>query len=220
MGTRDYHPKKHCSFIEQQGPFPSHCVQGSKGSFFFSPVQQALRDAKSKGGDVRVAFKGFAPEVDSFGAVRYSKKFFNEKGLGHKQCTACSAKIHGCCALDWTGAFALECSNIEEDINAPPDVMAVFSRKSLAEELREAGTGRLFVCGLALDICVLDSALNAAAAKVAPDGTFVLVDAARAVHIPGVGAFGSGFLNDPATLVKKCQEAGVNLAHANTLGFA
>ncbi len=30
--TRDWHPSKHCSFKEQGGPWPAHCVQKSKGA--------------------------------------------------------------------------------------------------------------------------------------------------------------------------------------------
>lgn len=30
--TRDWHPPKHCSFREQGGPWPVHCVAGSPGS--------------------------------------------------------------------------------------------------------------------------------------------------------------------------------------------
>lgn len=32
--TRDWHPKNHCSFKEQGGPWPSHCVQDSEGARF------------------------------------------------------------------------------------------------------------------------------------------------------------------------------------------
>jgi nicotinamidase/pyrazinamidase len=32
--TRDWHPADHCSFIDQGGPWPSHCVQGSAGAEF------------------------------------------------------------------------------------------------------------------------------------------------------------------------------------------
>ena len=32
--TRDWHPSNHCSFQEQGGPCPSHCVQGSFGAQF------------------------------------------------------------------------------------------------------------------------------------------------------------------------------------------
>ena len=34
MATRDWHPENHCSFKEQGGPWPSHCIQGSRGSQF------------------------------------------------------------------------------------------------------------------------------------------------------------------------------------------
>ena len=32
VATRDWHPPNHCSFKEQGGPWPPHCVQGSLGS--------------------------------------------------------------------------------------------------------------------------------------------------------------------------------------------
>lgn len=34
VATRDWHPPNHCSFQEQGGPWPPHCVQGSLGSQF------------------------------------------------------------------------------------------------------------------------------------------------------------------------------------------
>ena len=30
--VRDHHPEKHCSFAEQGGPWPPHCVQGTHGA--------------------------------------------------------------------------------------------------------------------------------------------------------------------------------------------
>eukprot|EP00441_Pelagodinium_beii_P036758 CAMPEP_0197629858 /NCGR_PEP_ID=MMETSP1338-20131121/7546_1 /TAXON_ID=43686 ORGANISM="Pelagodinium beii, Strain RCC1491" /NCGR_SAMPLE_ID=MMETSP1338 /ASSEMBLY_ACC=CAM_ASM_000754 /LENGTH=362 /DNA_ID=CAMNT_0043200965 /DNA_START=42 /DNA_END=1130 /DNA_ORIENTATION=- len=48
VATRDYHPFDHCSFSGCGGPFPPHCVQGSKGSFFFPPIGDALKEAISK----------------------------------------------------------------------------------------------------------------------------------------------------------------------------
>lgn len=30
--TRDWHPSNHCSFVQQGGPWPKHCVQKSKGA--------------------------------------------------------------------------------------------------------------------------------------------------------------------------------------------
>jgi len=30
--TRDWHPANHCSFVEQGGPWPPHCVRGTSGA--------------------------------------------------------------------------------------------------------------------------------------------------------------------------------------------
>ena len=30
--VRDHHPANHCSFVEQGGPWPPHCVQGTRGA--------------------------------------------------------------------------------------------------------------------------------------------------------------------------------------------
>lgn len=34
VATRDWHPQNHCSFSEQGGSWPPHCVQGSPGAEF------------------------------------------------------------------------------------------------------------------------------------------------------------------------------------------
>ncbi len=34
FATRDWHPADHCSFKAQGGPWPPHCVQGTKGAEF------------------------------------------------------------------------------------------------------------------------------------------------------------------------------------------
>jgi nicotinamidase/pyrazinamidase len=34
FATRDWHPPGHCSFIEQGGPWPPHCVAGTAGAGF------------------------------------------------------------------------------------------------------------------------------------------------------------------------------------------
>ena len=38
MATRDWHPQNHCSFQEQGGPWPPHCVQGSRGAQFHATL--------------------------------------------------------------------------------------------------------------------------------------------------------------------------------------
>jgi nicotinamidase/pyrazinamidase len=38
LATRNWHPANHTSFTEQQGPWPSHCIQGSRGAQFHSDL--------------------------------------------------------------------------------------------------------------------------------------------------------------------------------------
>lgn len=38
LATRDWHPPNHCSFYDQQGSQPHHCVQGSRGAQFHSEL--------------------------------------------------------------------------------------------------------------------------------------------------------------------------------------
>ena len=42
IATRDWHPIDHCSFVDQGGPWPQHCVQQSPGAAF--PPQLRLPD--------------------------------------------------------------------------------------------------------------------------------------------------------------------------------
>ena len=37
--TRDWHPRNHCSFREQGGPWPVHCVVNTKGAEFASSLR-------------------------------------------------------------------------------------------------------------------------------------------------------------------------------------
>jgi hypothetical protein len=69
--------------------------------------------------------------------------------------------------------------------------------------------GKIFVCGLALDFCVHDTCVNAVALGM--ERVFIVVDAARAAHVPGVGAHGSGFLTDPSFVRSSLASNGVNM---------
>ena len=42
--TQDAHPKNHCSFVEQGGVFPPHCVQGTEGMEVYPTLQKVLDD--------------------------------------------------------------------------------------------------------------------------------------------------------------------------------
>ena len=70
-------------------------------------------------------------------------------------------------------------------------------------------TGRVFVCGLALDFCVHDTCVNAKALGVAR--VSLCLDASRAAHIPGVGTWGSGFLSNPKEVLESLKSKDVGI---------
>ena len=71
------------------------------------------------------------------------------------------------------------------------------------------------MCGLALDFCVLDTCINAR--QCGFESVHMLLDVARAAHIDGVGAHGSGFLSDPQQVLAKLRDGGVHLSSFTNL---
>ncbi|WP_304223250.1 bifunctional nicotinamidase/pyrazinamidase [Gracilinema caldarium] len=87
IATQDWHPRNHCSFSsthaapgEEQGIWPDHCVQGTKGADFhpelnLNPIRLIVR-------------KGFRPYLDSYSAFFENDRCtptgleFYLKGLG------------------------------------------------------------------------------------------------------------------------------------------
>ena len=71
VASRDYHPRDHVSFRTAQpepGPFPPHCIQGSRGARLIAPIAAALSAARKASADkVHVVFKGcdVPPNPDS-----------------------------------------------------------------------------------------------------------------------------------------------------------
>jgi len=210
--TRDYHPDDHCSFIPNGGHFPPHCIQGSEGSRFYKPIGECLGNLKALGKSAEVVFKGFHENVDSFGCFEYPDEPASWMRVANKHAPH---RLHGCTLAAWTGSVHLKCSSIDADYDAPPDILSVYRRTTLADLLKQKGIKRVFACGLALDFCVLDTCLNGV--KAGFEEVFMVLDAARAAHLPGIGSVGSGFLQDPVDLKAKMIAAGVKLCPAATL---
>eukprot|EP00930_Biecheleria_cincta_P000938 TRINITY_DN102120_c0_g1_i1.p1 TRINITY_DN102120_c0_g1~~TRINITY_DN102120_c0_g1_i1.p1 ORF type:complete len:611 (-),score=81.33 TRINITY_DN102120_c0_g1_i1:35-1867(-) len=222
--TRDYHPADHCSFNSHGGPFPAHCIQGTAGSYFLPAIGTKLADAmrKTSPEKVCVVFKAFHEAVDSFGGLPYHDGGEGRISKGNCPCHP-FGQNKGCAAAPFTGGVMLKQSGLihddSVDINAPPDLLAVLDdghdrkARSLSEVL--AGRKRIFVCGLALDFCVLDTCLNAFGSGFRD--VYMIMDAARAAHIPGIGKFGTGFLSDPSEVMSKMQKAGIKLADTASL---
>ena len=215
VATRDYHPADHISFTTQGGHFPPHCVQGTAGSEFYSPIGEALKEAIEQYGKdkVQIIFKGFHEDVDSFGSFPYSQEHLKVR-LQHRE----GGRECGGCLVDWTGGRILKCSGLEFDgvvnVNAPPDILSCYSSTSLADSLGKSRNA--YVCGLALDFCVLDSALTGTRAGIFRDVNIVL-DSSRAAYVPGVGRYGSGFLSNPRDFIQKTTMKNVKLVSTISL---
>lgn len=111
--SRDWHPRKHLSFNEQNGPWPPHCIQDTTGAAFHPDL--ALPE------DAIVITKG---------------------------------------------------TRFDHDQNS------VFDETGLAFHLKREGITRLFIGGLALDVCVLASVLDA---RTSGFEVFLLKNGSRAV---------------------------------------
>lgn len=58
IATRDWHPPDHCSFIEQGGPWPPHCVAGSAGAAFHADLALPA--------DTHIVSKATARDTDAY----------------------------------------------------------------------------------------------------------------------------------------------------------
>ena len=81
VATQDWHPSSHCSFVDKQGPWPAHCVQGSEGA--------ELHTGLDKESISLILRKGMDPKVDSYSAFQDNDKirktglygYLNELGV-------------------------------------------------------------------------------------------------------------------------------------------
>ena len=243
--TRNYHPHNHISFVSQGGHFPSYCVQGTPGSKFLPPIAEALASGVRRNGNekVFVAFKAMHEGAASFAALPYwdggkagmpcgfDRGGFDRLAYSCDPKEAAALSPRGCNESPWTGCLVLKQSGLlqeggEIDMDAPPDALALLrdsvdrKGRSLQDALK--GKRRLFLCGLPLDFCVLDTALNARGAKT--EGSFesvhVVLDATRAAHIHGIGSYGTGFLTDPAQVLEKLRGCGAGIVSSRAFSWA
>ncbi|MBQ3655511.1 MAG: isochorismatase family protein [Bacteroidales bacterium] len=60
--TQDFHPEDHCSFTEQGGTWPKHCVRDTSGAEIFPPLKAVL----DKCPDVEYCKKGESKDRDQY----------------------------------------------------------------------------------------------------------------------------------------------------------
>ena len=58
FATQDWHPDNHSSFKDQGGPWPPHCVRGTKGAEFHENLRLPIGTSTVR--------KGASPEVDAY----------------------------------------------------------------------------------------------------------------------------------------------------------
>ena len=120
VATRDWHPPNHCSFAEQGGPWPAHCVADTPGAAFAGNLELPAQ--------TQVVSKAMQAEHEAYSG---------------------------------------------------------FQGTQLARTLEGAGVSRVFIGGLATDVCVLNTVRDALQAGFE---TCLLLDASRAVDVtPGDG---------------------------------
>ena len=117
FASRDWHPKDHLSFTASGGPWPAHCIQGTKGAAFHADLRLPA--------DVITITKGHHAHKDQYSA---------------------------------------------------------FDETDLADALRQRGIKRVWIGGLAQDVCVRATALDAVRAGFE---THVIAEATRPVTEEG-----------------------------------
>lgn len=87
FASQDWHPPGHVSFAEQGGPWPAHCVQGTRGAEFHPELRLPA--------DTVIVRKGNDREKDSYSAFDGTALSSNMAKLGVKRVW------HGGLALDY-----------------------------------------------------------------------------------------------------------------------
>ena len=75
--TQDAHPKNHCSFVEQGGVFPPHCVEGTDGMNVYPALQQVLNGLTANVSNIHYMQKGDLADKEEF-------SIFQNKHSGEK----------------------------------------------------------------------------------------------------------------------------------------
>ncbi|MDR3606157.1 MAG: nicotinamidase [Oligoflexia bacterium] len=74
FASRDWHPPNHCSFREQGGPWPPHCIAQSAGAAFPRTLKLPAR--------TRVVSKAMRPESDAYSCFEKTALTDQLKALG------------------------------------------------------------------------------------------------------------------------------------------
>lgn len=65
MVTKDFHPSNHCSFKENGGQWPPHCVKGTTGSCIYAPLWSVICNYAYRK-DTDIFIKGDSPDKEEY----------------------------------------------------------------------------------------------------------------------------------------------------------
>ena len=71
--TQDAHPANHCSFVEQGGVFPPHCVQGTEGMNVYPALQEVLNSIFQNNPEIHYMQKGDLAGKEEFSIFQNEK---------------------------------------------------------------------------------------------------------------------------------------------------
>lgn len=167
--TRDYHDAKHCSFNGEDGPFPPHCVIGTPGSGLVKEIKHWITTNKDVAHKIQIAFKGMHPRVDTFGAEKYDNTHYATAQIGSKCCKNGNRLLDlfsfsGRSCSDATGSYILknnEGNALDDELfKTTPGVDVIDQMNKLDASNFIRDNTNVYVCGLAGDYCVKDTAYN------------------------------------------------------------
>lgn len=128
--TRDWHPPNHISFKNRGGPWPPHCVQGTRGAEF----HPGLEIPHSAG----LVSKGDKPDVDSYSDFQGTGLEDRLKSLGVREVFVAGLATDYC--VKETSIDALHCGfhvSVLIDCVKPIDVEEGDGNRALAGLRRE-----------------------------------------------------------------------------------
>jgi nicotinamidase-related amidase len=230
IATKDYHPASHCSFISKKNPegYPPHCEWGEPGAKIVEPILNEIKNHP----ETRIVYKGFDVDTDSFSGLQYAK-YTNEIS---KVC-GCGDNGEGGCSSTWTGSFEIE--GLPKDAN-PPDMKTYIDAckengnfnnddednpktgcemtrlDKILETQQDIKNGvklNIFIVGLAGDICVLDTAINAANAGY---NVYIIDDLIRIAFVP-IEYGGKGYVNTPLDFLDKIKDKDITLIESSQI---
>ena len=222
IATKDYHPKNHCSFhTNKKGLYPPHCVWGTKGARIVYPILNKLK----KCNNCKIFYKGIHKNTDSYSALNY-KKYNNQIS----PICGCNPKTKlGGCTSTWTGSFELK--GVKIGTNPTKKTMKQFlkncSKYGLYDQNKYAckmetlnkylinqpninTQSNIFIVGLAGDICVLDTAINASNSGY--KNVYIISDLIRIAFIPHIG-----YVNSPIDFVNKIKNKNIKLIDSSQI---